>query len=94
MDYHNIPSAFFTYPEAASVGLTEKQAEEQKYPVKSSSFLFRQLGKSQAMGEIAGLVKIVSDKENKKNSWCPYCRPSCNRFDCRGRTGIKIGCHG
>ncbi len=61
MDYRVVPSTIFTFPEAASVGLSEEQAIEQGYAATSSSFLFRILGKAQAMGEIAGEIKIISD---------------------------------
>ena len=61
MDYRVVPSTIFTFPEAASVGLSEEQAREQGYAIMSSSFLFRTLGKAQAMGEIAGEIKIISD---------------------------------
>jgi len=64
MTYDSIPSVIFTTPEVASVGLTEAQARERGHPVRADSFLFRNLGKAQAMGEIAGEAKIVSNAEN------------------------------
>jgi dihydrolipoamide dehydrogenase len=64
MTYDAVPSVVFTMPEVASVGLTETQAREQGHPVRADSFLFRNLGKAQAMGEIAGEAKIVSNAEN------------------------------
>ncbi|MHB9029854.1 MAG: dihydrolipoyl dehydrogenase [Candidatus Latescibacterota bacterium] len=65
MDYRVIPSGVFTTPEVASVGLTGEQAHEKGLEVRSSVFHFRALGKSQAMGEIAGQVKLVADMENR-----------------------------
>jgi dihydrolipoamide dehydrogenase len=64
MAYGAVPSVVFTMPEVAGVGLTEKQAREQGHPVRADSVLFRNLGKAQAMGEIAGEAKIVSNAEN------------------------------
>ena len=61
MDYDAVPSAVFTSPEMACVGLTEDQARERGLGVKADTFLFRALGKAQAMGEIAGQVKVVAD---------------------------------
>ena len=59
VDYDKVPSAIFSHPEAASVGLTLAQAQE-KYPdSKACDFLFRQLGKAQAMGEIDGLTRLI-----------------------------------
>jgi len=62
MDYGAVPGAIFTTPEVAGVGLTEKQASEDGWEVRSDTFLFRNIGKSQVIGEIAGQVKIVSER--------------------------------
>ncbi len=62
MDYRIIPSGVFTTPEVAGVGLTEEQARGMGFSVRTSVFHFRALGKAQAMGEIAGQVKLVADE--------------------------------
>jgi dihydrolipoamide dehydrogenase len=64
MDYSAVPSAIFTSPEIANVGLTQAQALEQGYEVRSDTVLFRSLGKAQVLGEIAGEAKIVSEKDS------------------------------
>ena len=61
MNYRVVPSCTFTSPEVASVGLTETQAKEAGYTVKTGSFLFAGNGRAHAMGETDGLVKIVGD---------------------------------
>ena len=61
MDYSVMPAAIFTSPEIASVGLREQQAEEQGIAFRKGVFPFRALGKAHAMGEISGMVKILSD---------------------------------
>ncbi len=66
MNYDIVPSAVFTIPEIANVGLTEIQAKEQGHNAKSDSVLFRTLGKAHVIGEIAGQAKIISDKQNRK----------------------------
>ncbi len=66
MQYEKIPVVIFTMPEVANIGLTEIQAKEQGYRVRAESVLFRALGKSHVIGEIAGEAKIVSDSENGK----------------------------
>jgi dihydrolipoamide dehydrogenase len=63
MDYGVVPSAIFTTPEIACAGWTEEQARTEGYSVRSDSVLFRNLGKAQVMGEIAGQAKIVSDEQ-------------------------------
>jgi dihydrolipoamide dehydrogenase len=66
MDYGVIPSAVFTMPEVATVGLTEAQAMQQGFNTRADSVLFRSIGKAQAMGALAGEAKIVSDVQSKK----------------------------
>ena len=61
IDYRVVPTAIFTSPEIASVGLREQQANEKGITVKIGRFPFRVLGKAQAIGEIAGIIKILSD---------------------------------
>ena len=64
MDYRVVPSGVFTFPEIASVGLSEEQAKDRGMQYRTDSFDFRALGKSQAMGEIAGRIKIISGLED------------------------------
>ncbi|MBI5521117.1 MAG: dihydrolipoyl dehydrogenase [Desulfarculus sp.] len=59
MDYRVVPAAVFTMPEVAWVGLSPQQAQDQGLAAASAVFPFRLLGKSQAMGEIAGQAKLV-----------------------------------
>lgn len=62
VNYDVIPSAIFTSPEIGSVGLRERQAAEKGIKYKVGRFQFRALGKAHAMGEIAGMFKIISDE--------------------------------
>jgi dihydrolipoamide dehydrogenase len=63
MDYRAIPSPIFTEPEMAWTGLSEKQAREQGYDVVVGKFPFRPLGKSMAIDQQEGFVKIVSERK-------------------------------
>lgn len=64
MDYRVVPSGIFTFPEIGCVGLSEEQAKTQGLSYRADSFNFRGLGKSQAMGELPGHVKLISNSEN------------------------------
>ena len=66
VNYNVIPAAIFTSPEVGSVGLREKQAAEKGIKYKVGRFQFRSLGKAHAMGEIAGLFKIISEEDTDK----------------------------
>ncbi len=61
IDYNCIPAVTFCQPQVASVGLTEKKAKELGYEVKVGRFPFSASGKARAVGETAGLVKMVFD---------------------------------
>ncbi len=61
--HSNMPRCTYSYPEVASVGITEKQAREQGFDVKIGMFPLLANGKSITMGETTGFVKIVADKE-------------------------------
>ena len=60
-NYANMPRCTYSYPEVASVGLTEKQAKDQGYDIRVGSFPFLANGKSVAMNETSGFVKIIAD---------------------------------
>jgi len=63
MQYNAIPSAIFTQPEIATVGLSLEQALEKGYQAVLGTFPFIALGKSQAILETDGFSQIVIDKK-------------------------------
>lgn len=63
IDYSNIPGCTYCQPQVASVGLTEKKAVEEGYEIKVGKFPFSASGKSRALGETVGLVKVIFDNK-------------------------------
>ncbi len=61
IDYTNIPSCTYCFPEIASVGYTEQQAKDAGYDIKVGNFPFSASGKAQAAGHSEGLVKVIFD---------------------------------
>ncbi|MFC3039009.1 dihydrolipoyl dehydrogenase [Virgibacillus xinjiangensis] len=61
IDYEQVPSCIYSYPEAASVGLTEQQAKDRGFDLKVGKFPFQAIGKALVHGETGGFVKIISD---------------------------------
>lgn len=53
----------YSYPEVASIGLTEAQAKAQGFTVKIGKFPFKGVGKALVYGETDGFVKIVVDSK-------------------------------
>ena len=61
IDYSNIPSCTYCWPEVASVGLTEEEAKAKGYQVKVGKFPFSASGKAAASGAKDGFVKVIFD---------------------------------
>jgi len=61
VNYDAVPNVIYTWPELASVGLSEEQAKEQGKELAIGTFPFTALGRARAMGETDGSVKIVAD---------------------------------
>jgi dihydrolipoamide dehydrogenase len=71
-NYDCVPFGIYTSPEIGSVGLTEKEARLRQgfggqagENIKVGRFPFAALGIAQAIGEIEGSIKVVSDGEGK-----------------------------
>lgn len=58
-----MPSAIFTNPEAACVGLTEDICKERGIEYRTGKAFHRANGKALAMGEPEGMVKMLADAE-------------------------------
>jgi len=63
LKYENMPRCTYTHPEVASVGLTEAQAREQGYQVKTGQFPFQPNGKALGLNDNVGFVKIVAEEK-------------------------------
>jgi dihydrolipoamide dehydrogenase len=57
-----IPLCVFTYPEIASIGLTEKEAKARE-KIKVGRFPFRSNPKAVISGETEGLIKVITSQE-------------------------------
>lgn len=58
---HHVPSATYTSPEVASIGMTEAQAKEAGHDVKVGSFPFSAIARAKIEGKAVGFAKIVSE---------------------------------
>ncbi|MFD1018654.1 dihydrolipoyl dehydrogenase [Thalassobacillus hwangdonensis] len=64
MNTDEVPTCIYSSPEVASVGMTEEQAKERGYDVKTGKFSFKAIGKAMVFGETDGFVKIIADKKS------------------------------
>lgn len=62
LDYIQMPRATFAQPQVGSIGYTEAAAKDAGYEVKTGRFPFSALGRSIAVGETEGFVKVVADQ--------------------------------
>lgn len=66
MDYSVVPSAIFTHPEIATVGLTEKEAKSKGMDIEVGKFPYAANGKALTMGDERGFIKVIKDKASNK----------------------------
>jgi dihydrolipoamide dehydrogenase len=62
MDYGKVPWGIYCHPEVAFCGLTEAQAKEQGYDIRTSTHRFMGNGRALIIGESDGIVKVVAEK--------------------------------
>lgn len=63
INYTLIPGVVYTWPEVASVGLTEEQLKSSGKAYKVGSFPYKALGRARASMDTEGVVKILADKQ-------------------------------
>lgn len=66
IDYSSNPSAIYTYPEIASIGLTEPQLKDQSITYKVAKFPFSPMAKAKIEGGTEGFVKILYSENHKE----------------------------
>ncbi len=62
VNYGVIPGVVYTWPEVASIGVTEEQLKHDGVAYKVGKFPFTANGRARAMGATDGFVKILADK--------------------------------
>lgn len=66
VNYDTVPSVIYTWPELASVGLSEEQLKEKGIAYKAGSFPFSANGRAKALGTTDGSVKVLADAKTDK----------------------------
>ena len=66
VNYDAIPAVVYTWPEFASVGLSEEDCKQKNLEVKIGRFPFFANGRMRAMEERDGLVKIIADAKTDR----------------------------
>ena len=66
VNYNIIPSVVYTWPEVASVGVTEEQAKASGTPYKVGKFPFLANSRARATGNIDGFAKVLVDSTSDR----------------------------
>jgi dihydrolipoamide dehydrogenase len=66
VNYDAIPAIVYTWPEAASVGMTEEQIKEKGIDYRAGTYPFTGNGRAVCMGESEGFVKVLAAKKTDR----------------------------
>lgn len=80
MHYKSIPSVVYTWPEIASVGLSERQVKESGRQYRAGRFPFSANGRARSMGESSGFVKFVADARTDELLGCHMVGPNVSEL--------------
>ena len=66
VNYDALPAVVYTWPEVASVGLTEEQVKERNISYCIGSYPFSGAGRARCMGEKDGFVKLIAHSKTDR----------------------------
>lgn len=66
VNYDAMPAVVYTWPEVASVGLTEEQVKERNIPYCIGTYPFSGAGRARCMGEKDGFVKLIAHSKTDR----------------------------
>lgn len=66
VNYDAVPAVIYTWPEVASVGLTEEQVKDRNIPYCVGSYPFSGAGRARCMGERDGFAKIIAHSKTDR----------------------------
>jgi dihydrolipoamide dehydrogenase len=104
MRYHSIPSVVYTWPEIATVGLSEREVRASGREYRVGKYPFTANARARTMGETSGLVKFVADARTDELLGCHMIGPNVSElisevvlaFEYRGASediGITVHAH-
>lgn len=66
IDYLAIPNVAYTFPEVASVGLTEEELKAKNIAYKAGKFPFKANSRARCTGEEEGFIKLLADASSRR----------------------------
>lgn len=64
--YLSIPNVVYTFPEAASVGLTEKEAKDLGLKILIGTCSYKAISRARCTDETDGLIKVIADEKTHR----------------------------
>ncbi len=91
LDVRAMPSAVFTDPEIATVGLTEDAAKAEGYKIRVGSFPFAASGRAMSMNKTEGLVKMIVDADTDEILGVHMIGPEVSELVAEVTLAIEVG---
>lgn len=91
VDYRSVPSAIFTAPEVAGVGLTETEARRQGADVRVLQFPLSANPRAQILGETEGLVRIICEAGSGRVLGVHMMGPHVTELIAEGALAVQTG---
>ena len=92
-DWVALPSAIFTDPEVATVGLSEEEARAQGYDPIVGKFAFGALGRAIAIHHTEGFVKVVGDRASKLLLGVTFCGAEAGDLVAEAALALEMGAY-
>jgi dihydrolipoamide dehydrogenase len=92
-DWIAMPSAIFTDPEIATVGLDEEQARKQGYDPITGKFAFGALGRAVAIAHTEGFVKVIGDRQSKLLLGATIVGPEASDLIAEAALALEMGAY-
>ncbi len=86
-----VPSVIYTWPELASVGMTEQEAKDAGYTVRVGRFPFTASGRAASLGTDEGLVKLIGDQETDLLLGAHIVGPGAGELIAEATLAIEMG---
>ena len=91
VNYEAIPWVVYTWPELASVGISEDAAKQQGLNVKVGKFPFLANGRAKALGNTDGFVKIVADAKTDRIVGAHILGPNASELIAELAVAVEFG---
>ncbi len=91
VNYDSIPSVIYTLPEVAWAGATEETLKTQGTAYRSGTFPFAASGRAKAMGETAGMVKLLAAADSDRVLGIHMLGPHCSELITQAVIAMDLG---